>query len=399
MPTHVISTSRYVLANQSIITAGKYLQNVLDEDFSTLDYAIAQLDEAASNQDKGAKSYRAFMFTALESTKPAEKAKRGRVTEDVFSTIMTDLQVGSVLVAAGEAVGETGEEAKGPGRVLLNQALDDLETITPVITRGLSSPIAAAGGHGRFNFLSAAEGAKPQLIKSPDDASAIDTFRTTSELTMHTFVGGFREVVVQVGEALIEPLKKINMLDLLEKLGEPLKAIGGAIGRLIKKGIKKIRSAIDALVALIGNESLRKIRDHIKNLWNETGQKSLDGWTRELLAKFMGVEATRKIVKDLPTDPLRKEAVDEASNELSRLVQPFKNDMEMSKKMVSTISLAATILFILPVAGQKVALFAAIFYLLVLSHALLVSMDYCDSGAILRRVRGVGEIANSLRAS
>jgi hypothetical protein len=216
---------------------------------------------------------------------------------------------------------------------------------------------------------------------------------------MDTFVGGFREVVVRVGEALVEPLKKIDMLDLLEKLGEPLKAIGGAIGRLIKKGIKKIRSAIDALVALIGNESLTRIRDHIKDLWNETGQKSLDGWTRELLAKFMGVEATRKIVKDLPTDPLRKETVDAASNELSRLVQPFKNEMEMSKKMVSTISLVAAILFILPLAGQKVALFAAIFYLLVLSRALLVSMDYCDSGAILRRVRGIGEIANSLRAS
>lgn len=399
MSTHIVSTSRYALANESIITAGKYLQNVLDEDFSTLDYAITQLDEAANNQDKGAKSYRAFMFTALESTKPAEKAKRGRVTEDVFSTIMTDLQIGSVLIAAGEAVGETGEEAKQPGRLLLNQALDDLETINPVIARGLSSPIAAAGGAGRFNFSSAADDPKSPLIKSSDDASAISTFRTTAERTMDTFVGGFREVVVRIGEALVEPLKKIDMLDLLEKLGEPLKAIGGAIGRLIKKGIKKIRSAIDALVALIGNESLTRIRDHIKDLWNETGQKSLDGWTRELLAKFMGVEATRKIVKDLPADPLRKETVDAASNELSRLVQPFKNEMEMSKKMVSAISLVAAILFILPLAGQKVALFAAIFYLLVLSRALLVSMDYCDSGAILRRVRGVGEIANSLRAS
>jgi hypothetical protein len=401
MPTHIVSTSRYLLGTKSVLSAGRQLQSMLGEDADTLKYAVTQLEEAASDQDTGTKGYRAFMFSALDKSKTAQKEKREKITEDVLATVVADLQIGSVLVAAGQAVGEAGAEFKGQAAEdKLDEALASLEETTPVISRGLSGPLTGGMKPGRFNFSGSPDKAQPpQAIESPDVASAIKTFRTLSDQTMETFVSEFRGVAVEVVNAIKVPLKKIKIMEVFEKLGGPVRTAASMIGNLIKKGIQKIQSAIEALVRLIGNDNLTKIKDRIKELWGEIGKKKLNEWGNDVLSKFIGVKATRETIEIILAGELKKDAVDRASNELSQLKQPYNDNMEMAKKAVGAISIVSGVLFLLPIAGQQIALFAALAYLMILSVALLIAMDYCDSGQVLQRVRGVGEIANSLRAA
>lgn len=391
MSTHSASIRSYLRSNSYVLSAGRKLQRKLDGDVTKLASAITELEEAATDQDTGA-SYRAFMFSALGETETTEKKKRQKLSEDILATVVADLQVGSVFVAAGEAVGEAGndEATKQEGKRRLDVALNSLQETTPAVEQALSTPVSDERPSS-VDF--SAEGAQPQVVKSPE----IDKFRSLSEQTMTTFVSQFREVVVSVLEALKEPLKRVGILEVLDKFSGPLKTSIDVIGRLIRKGIAKIQSALDALVDLIGNDALTKIKETVKDLWNKIGIKKVDEWGNEMLADFIGVQATRTAVEGILGGDLKWEPVEKGINELSQLQQPFRDNMEMAKKAVAVVSLVSAVLFVLPIAGQKVALFAAVSYLVILSAALLIAMDYCDSGRILQRVRGVGEIANSLR--
>lgn len=391
MLANMDSTRNYLNSNSSVLIAGRKLQRNLGANFERIELAISELEQAAESQDARASSYRAFMFSALEQTEETQKKARQEITENILTTVVADLQVGSVFVAAGQAVGETrsGDADVQEGHRLLKEALDSLEETTPAVERGLSAAISErdtatlTGQHGN---------------EAPQSGSAVDAFRANSEETMSVLVSEFRDVAVSVLKALEKPLELINIMDVLEKLGGPLQTVGGIIGRLIKKGMEKIQSAVEALVNLIGNDALTKIKDRIKELWQEIGQKKLDEWTNEVLGRFIGVEATRGTVDDVLSSTLNEEALRQASAEVSNLTQPYKDSTEMAKKAVGAISLISGIAFVLPIAGQKIAFFAALAYLVILSGVLLIAMDYCDSGRILRRVRGVGEIANALRA-
>jgi hypothetical protein len=111
-----------------------------------------------------------------------------------------------------------------------------------------------------------------------------------------------------------------------------------------------------------------------------------------------GVEATRThIAEILGSEGLERAALDEASNALSQLVIKFKENMAMAQGLTSAVTLAGTLLALTPLAGPELALVTASAYVLILAAVVLIGMDYADSGRILQRVRGVGEIADSVR--
>lgn len=396
MSTHVVSTSRYLMNTSSVLAAGRQLQNTMGEDFGQLEYAITQLEEAANEQDAGVTNYRAFMFSALDQSQPAQKETRERITEDVFATVLADLQIGSVLVAAGHDLGEADGKADGHR---LAEALDALEETAPVIAQGLSMPLSAGPKPGRFNFSGAAAKTESQDVLSPDPKSAMDTFEKSATQTLETFVGELRGVAVSVVDAL-KKLSPEKILEALESFGGPVKIVTGAFKRLIEKGLEKVRAAIDALTRLIGSDALTKIKDRVMKFWEEASDKKLTELGNALIAKTIGVEATRqRITAVLSGGELDREAVDKASNEMAQLVAPYTGNMAMAKKAVEAISFVSGILVLTPVAGQKIALFAAGSYFLILGAVFLIAMDYTDSGRILQRVRGVGEIASGLRPS
>src|SRR6266849_3545399 len=203
---------------------------MLGEDVETLDYAVTRLEEAARNQEDGATKYRAFMFAELETSGAVQKERRERISEDVFASVLTDLQIANVLMAAGNAVGETNGDSRPQ---LLDEALNDLDETTPVIQRGLSSPLAKGSEPGRFNFSGTS--AKPTVFTSADAASAVQTFQKTSDEILEKLVGGVHEVALGVFDAL-KRLGPQEKLEALNQLGGPVQTLTGMIRRLINQG-------------------------------------------------------------------------------------------------------------------------------------------------------------------
>lgn len=384
--THTASTGQYLLDTSAVLAAGRLLQNALGEDLDTQDYAATRLSEAAKKQSSGAKNYRAFMFSEMKARKvPKEKSKR--IGEDVIASVLTDLQIANVLVAAGHAVGEV-EGNKRPD--LLEQALNDLDQTRPIIGKGLSSSLAKGTTLQRFNFSGTT--AKEKTFESPDTESAIKTFKKVSDETLDQVVTGVHEVAVSVLEAA-KKLSPEKVLEALNQLGGPVKTITGMAQRLVKQGIQKMKQAVDDLTRFIGNDGIKKVRDKVEEIWRNREK----GIVNQLLGKLIGIETTRaSITAILGSKGMDKVIVDRASNEVSRLVIPYKDNVQLAKKIVNVISFGSTLLVLAPIAGPKVALFVASSYLAVLAGVILIAMDYADSGKILHWVRGVGEIAKSL---
>jgi hypothetical protein len=386
--THAISTSRYLLNSASVLSAGRELQNMLGEDPDTLEFAVTQLEEAAKGQETGATKYRAFMFAELKRSKGTQTERRERISEDVFATVLMDMQIANVLMAAGHAVGEANGN---PEPQFLDEALNDLNETRPVIARGLSSPLGKEMGLNRFNFSQPP--AKAKARRSAKSESATQTFKRVSDDTLDQIVSGAHEVSLSVLAAL-KKLSPERILEALNQLGGPMQTITGLIRRLISQGIQKMKQAIDDLVRLISNDAITTIKDKIKEIWSDREKGIVDS----LLAKIIGVEATRaSITTILSLEGIDKDTATQGSNDLSQLLIPYKGNIEMAKKSVKAISFFSGVLVLTPFAGQKIALFAASSYLIILAAVVLVAMDYADSGGILRRVRGVGEIANDLR--
>lgn len=389
---HVVSTGRYLVNTSAVVTAGRLLQDALSAEFDvdTLAYVVTQLTEAAKTQEFGAKSYRSFMLTELETTEVVEEQKRERISEDVIGSVLVDLQVANVLMAAGNAVGE-GEGNAQPE--LLDQALNDLAQTRPVIASGLASPLAKGTTSGRFNFSGEAPvEEKENVFESPDAESAVRNFKKVADETLEQIATGVYEVALGVVDAL-KKLSPEKVLKALDQLGGPVKTITGMARQLINQGIQKMKRAIDDLTRLIGNDAIKKIKDKVEEIWKNREK----GIAVALVGKLIGVETTRAGITAISANGIDKAIADQRSNEVTRLLSPYKGNILIAKKIVKAISFGSSVLFLTPVAGQKIALFAASSYLIILASVLLIAMDYADSGKTLRFVRGVGEIANSLQ--
>ena len=390
---HMVSTGRYLANTSAVLLAGRSLQDALSAEFDvdTLEYAVTQLTEAAKTQESGAKSYRSFMLTELETTEVVEEEKRERISEDVIGSVLVDLQVANVLMAAGNAVGEVNGNAQPE---LLDEALNDLDETRPVIASGLSSPLAKGAMSGRFNFSGeAAAEEEEKVFQSADAESAIQTFKKVSDETLEQLATGVYEVALGVLDAL-KKLSPEKVLEALDQLGGPVKTITGMARRLISQGIQKMKHAIDDLTRLIGNDAITNIKDKVEEIWNNREE----GIAVALVGRLIGVETTRAAITALlSAKGIDKGIADQCSNEVARLLRPYRNNMAIAKKIVKAISFGSSVLLLTPIAGQKIALFAASSYLIILASVILIAMDYADSGRILRFVRGVGEIANGLR--
>ncbi|MEP6912150.1 MAG: hypothetical protein ABI923_05320 [bacterium] len=389
-----VPTNEYLSSTRSVLRAGKKLQEALkakaseEGNLKKKDSAIRLLEQAGRQHDLGAQSYRAFMFKEVQGQPTTELPVTPQSAKDLFASVLNDLQVASVYIAAGQNIGETPEP---PKPALLTNALHRLEDTTIKIEQSLASSATEGKIPSSFGFV---EGkVELPVVSSADAESAAATFETRSAETLKAVVDEAEGVVTLI----IDYLKKLGpekVLAALQSLGGPLAEVPALIGKLIKQGMEKMESAVNALIKLLGNDAVAKIKDEIVKLWNDvTG----GGIVSYLLGKAFAVETTTEKIKNiLKLKALNKDKLDQASNDLAQLLLPYKNDLAIAKKATQAISFSAAVLLVIPIAAPKVALLAAFAYGLVLSGVVLVGSDYADSGGILRRVRGVGEIANSL---
>ncbi|MCU1267253.1 MAG: hypothetical protein JWM21_3571 [Acidobacteria bacterium] len=389
------STNEYLASTKSVLLAGRELQAALKtkENLNKKNSAITHLAEASDQHDVGTTSYRAFMFSEIESEESTDQPVSTPVAENLFANVLSDLEVANVYITAGQNLGETNEDPKPH---LLDDALNRLGDTTTTLESFLTGSDLPGAGTVRYGF---AETDVPvEALTSPDKKSAISSFESGAEKALKLIVDEAEDVVTAVIDDIKKLLEKISpakLLTALEGLGGPLAEAPRLIGQFIQLGIDKIRSVIKTLMDLVGSDALREIGREVVQLWRDVTGGSLVG---NLLSNLFAVQKTKDGIGEIiKIDGLDKDKVDKGTNDLAQLALPYQNDMAMAKKAVKVISLSATVLLVIPVAGVKVALLAAAAYGVVLSAVVLVGMDYSDSGRLLKRVRGVGEIANGLR--
>lgn len=382
---HVSSGGAYLELNRAVLFAGRTLRDNLEADQPTLDHSISQLEQSVERQESGEVSYRTLMFSELEAAAGTEEAKEELIAKDVLASVLTDLEVANLLMAAGEALGETGEEAKRQAKPHLDEALRRVENTTDATERSL-----AQGEPGRRAF---AEEAVPAVVQSTDLTSAIQTCRRRSDESLTALVTEAQGVVTSITDALLKLDSKV-VLAALSKLGKGVESLP-KMGRLFRWGVRKLERAISVVIRLLGNDALGRVTSQVKEIL----EKVKDG---KLVAKTFewafGIDETRdQIAEVLSSEGLQQGALDEASNALGRLAVAYKDNMAIMGSLSVAVALAGTLLAFTPLAGPAVALAVIPANLLILAAVILIGIDYADSGGILRRVAGVGEIVGRAR--
>jgi hypothetical protein len=360
---------QYVARSGMLLNAAEQLRAALAD--KTIEPASA-IDDliSASRQDAGKEMglrYAARTIPVIES-RPASP-------EDALSAILLDIQSANLLMSAGLALKETG----APGDVMLfDEAVTHLEGVQSEIKRDTASQ--------RAGFLSEA------VIHSGTLDSAKLTFKTNSDSVLEDFV----EEAAKVINSVVEQLKKLDpgkVLEAIDKLGRSISVVARA-GRLIRVGIEKLKSAIDALTALFGNEAFKTVKDSVAAIW----KKFVEGqYTRDLLKGIFDVGGTLEHIAQVLERPnMRLDAVDAASNALVPLARDYQRNMRLLRGLIAGIGLAVAILgyFQMAVAWLPVAAGAA--YVGVIAGMVLIGMEYCGSTPVLHWVHGVHQIAEQI---
>jgi hypothetical protein len=368
--------SDYVVRTESVLYAAERLRDAVASGSSVED-AVDRLERNANLHEEQAVSQRAFMFDELEAAPgPAETSQ---AMDEALAVALADLEVGNVLLAAGAAVGET--QARSDSATL-DRAVRDLGRTTDLLRRGSQG----AMDERRFAFEEDAGG---EAVHSADGAAALATFAARSRETLDDVVRGTSDIASSV----IDQLSKLKIDDVrkaLSTVGES--QVLPKLGRLVRLGARKIDAAISALLKLLGRESVKRARSAVEEFVDKAQPQ---GVRLTVVEMVLGVAETRKAVDAVVDRPDHDaDALDRASDELARVRAAFATKKKFFEGISSAIALAGTIGTV--IFGPPVAVFSATAFVLVLAGAFLVAMDFADSRDILRRVRGVGEIALAL---
>jgi hypothetical protein len=197
-------------------------------------------------------------------------------------------------------------------------------------------------------------------------------------------------------------MNTVNGLSRLDfgKVSEALSNLGNAIGdlpkigRLFRKGVAIMQKAFESLLRLIDGGALKLVKDKVEKLWNDFRAGE---FTNSVLAWMFELQASREQRDEiLQRHGLEVSALDKGSYDLKQLGVAFKETMSILYTSASAVSLAGTVLILVPVFGPKLTLLAASIYALILAATILIGMDYSDSGRLSKRVRGIREITNSV---
>ncbi len=387
--SHITYISDFLLSARTILLAGQDLQEALAEDDPlAVELAVSEMEQAYTRYDQAGDAYRLFMLGRLGTTRSAVQAER--VSTDALASLVTDLQVAYVLIAAGEAVGETAPSAPRTRTMAvapppLAEALRALDETTRQLRRPLAAPITEPPPPTRGLFRPARV-TTIEPVHSRNRAEAVQTFRTTATDTLEQLVSGVREAIMACIEALTN-LDQETLLRALRLLGVELQQIPD-VGRLVRLGVDRLRKAIDALIAWLGEEALEQIKDKMEEFLRRwLSKEQLEVGLRYVL----NVEATQALIQEAASrQELSQEQFDTISTELKALEARFEDHVGLLTQAAKAVTVVGGLLT--TSLGAQAALLSATAYTGITAWAVGMGIDYVDSGRILDRVEGVGKI-------
>lgn len=345
----------------------------LDDKSIDRSIAIQDLESAAQ---AGTSSEAVLRFSAPAGVGAAQQAERIS-PDDALSGVLLDLQGANILLSAGIALNEHG---RGSSKALLNYSLENAET-----TRGIVASDLKALETKKF--------APKAGVKSLNLEGARKAFRENAD-------GVLKDIVDDANAVVNDVLKKLKDFDGakvlagIDKLGESFQVVAAA-GKLIRRGIELLNMALEALAKLFGKEAFAKVKGNVEEIWKKfkSGEYSHD-----FLAWALDVKGTDTLITAaLGQVDVNITLIDNATNDLPGLSDKYKSKMKLLRSLLSAVAVAGSIIAILHVAAPWIPLVFAGIYAALIGATVLVAMDYTDSGHVLGWVRGVGQIAGSIK--
>ena len=372
--------SLYVENTESVLHAARLLRRALQgTDREALEQAVERLERAAVEQQTEAMAFDETFASEDESARELDPDVALNIT---LAKLRADIDVGNVLIAAGTASGEEGI-ARDPS--VLDEPLHQLESSSDILSRAVTQRAT------RVEDLAFADEAASGVV-FVDLPTAKAAFPASVGETLDALTRETGSVV----SAAFSALAKIDEQKVLEALG----SIGGTlqqlprVGRLLRQGIEKVFAAVAALVRLVGNDAVTAVRERIEKLW----QQVRDGeHTTRALEWAFGVGAIRERVDEVLKSPrVSRDLIETAAAQLKALEKGFAETSRTAAAVASGLAATGTLLAFTPLAGPALALTMASAYFLLVAVIVIIGMDYADSERVLRRVRGVSGIVESV---
>ncbi|MEY2488205.1 MAG: hypothetical protein QOC70_147 [Verrucomicrobiota bacterium] len=363
----------YSERSQRLISAGQLLLESLDDQSIDRSIAIQDLESAAQ---AGTSSEAVLRFSAPAgggAAQPAEPIS----PDDALSSVLLDLQGANILLSAGIALNE---HVGKPNKSLLNSSLENAESSRAIVASDLKA----------FETMMFAPKAG---VKSLDLEGARKAFRENAD-------GVLKDIVDDANAVVTDVLKKLKDVDGkavlagIDKLGESFQ-VAAAVGKLIHRGIELLNMALEALAKLFGKEAFAKVKGNVEKIWEKF---SSGEYTHDFLAWALDVKGTDTLITAaLGQQNVDFTVIDNATNDLPGLSDKYKSKMKLLRSLLSAVAVAGSIIALLHVAAPWIPLVFAGIYAALIGAAVLVAMDYADSGHVLGWVRGVGQIAGSIK--
>jgi hypothetical protein len=298
--------------------------------------------------------------------------------EDGLSAALWELQSANLLVAAGLKRGEL--EVQGVADPL-DRAEQDFRTTRSELraTSTSRTPMEA-----QFD--------KVLNLKSNTLDAATGAFRAHSGNLLE-------EIVKEAQDTIKDALKGLGKLDAyqvasaLSQLGQGLPIVAEA-GALVRKGIEKLKRAIERLAALFGKEAFDKVKEQISTVWQQANELG-----HTILVSVLGVEKVKARIEQILVDTsLAITAVDGGSNKLAPLAADFARNNKLLRALRRGLDLAADFLTLLHFAGPWLGLALGAGYLSTIGAVVLVGGEYTGGRRLLQWVNGVEQIAEQIQS-
>ena len=352
-------TSEYTRRSAVLLQATERFEESLGEP-RTREAATKQLLSAAE-KDSIADVRLGFQ---MEPGVPPPASVSGRL-----SAVLFDLQSANVLVAAGLRAEKPKEQGDGE---FLKDARRQMATTREELLAPARVP---TDFEASLNLKSA----------------ALDT--ATSQFQHYSGqllgeIAGESEKTIKTAMTELKKLDAAEIVKALGQIGEAVPIVAGA-GQILRKGLEKLKRAIEALMEMFGKDAFKEVKEQIRRIVKGAGVSG-----RTLLESLLGANAVKGRIKTILASPtLSISKVDSASNSLPPLARDFNRDNTLLRAVLRAIQLAGVLLALVHFAAPWLVPTLAIAYVLAIGTTVLVGRQYTGAWRVLAWSDGVEQVA------
>ena len=349
----------YYSGATTVLWAGRALDDALAAgDEVDVQAAVAELLRAAEARETAGGGVQGF------ESAPADRA-RAPTVDDSLAMVLTELDLGQALLAAGHDVGEEG--APQPP-VPLGDTLDQLDSDARFITE--------AGDPATWGFTGGEYAGQPPL----------DAFRSRLDAAVDAIVSR----TIGIGAAVMEGMAAIPLAT-VQPWAESAAILLDALpkgGPVVRAGLRAVRRAVAALERLVPDairSEVRKLADRWRGSWAGGG---VEGATRALL----GVGKVESAARQALAQRLDDARLRAGAGKLDELVARHDRTTQVVDRILRVLHALLGPLAAIFAAAAWLYGAAAVAYVAAAVAVLWFGRDCLDTGYVLDRIPGVQAI-------